>query len=56
MNGFDDYKELLAKLGKCKTSVGCLYIKKLTDVNTTILQQLLAASYAAMKDKYKSQS
>ena len=32
---------LLKKLGKHKTSKGCLYIKKLTDVNTSILNKMI---------------
>jgi len=33
MTGFSDSGELLAKLGEHSTSGGCLYIKKLADVN-----------------------
>jgi hypothetical protein len=33
--------EALARLGKHKTGVGCLYIKKLADVDTTVLEQLI---------------
>lgn len=29
MPGFADYQELVDKLGKCKTSVSCIYINKL---------------------------
>lgn len=38
-------KALLAKLGKHKTSVACLYINKLADVDMEILRQLIAASW-----------
>ena len=31
MSGFDQYDDLMAKLGKHKTGKSCLYIKKLTD-------------------------
>ncbi|HLO90113.1 MAG TPA: DUF1801 domain-containing protein [Lentimicrobium sp.] len=34
----------LSKLGKFKTGVGCLYINKLADVDTDILQQLINLS------------
>ena len=37
---FDKHKDLLYKLGKHKTGVGCLYIKKLTDVDAAVLQEL----------------
>ena len=45
MPGFNDYTDLLGKLGKHKTSVGCLYINKLSDIDTNVLQQLITRSY-----------
>lgn len=45
MPGFDDYDDLLSKLGKRKTSKACLYINKLSDIDTTILKQLIQRSY-----------
>lgn len=39
--GFDRHNDALAKLGKHKTGVGCLYIKRLSDVDTTVLQQII---------------
>ncbi len=33
--------ELLKKLGKHKTGKGCLYINKLTDVDTAVLKKLI---------------
>mgnify|MGYP004417309097 CR=1 FL=1 len=45
MPGFSDYSDLLDKLGKHKTSKGCLYINKLSDVNENILKQLIERSY-----------
>lgn len=32
---------LIQKLGKCKTSKACLYIKKLADVDKNVLQELI---------------
>lgn len=52
MHGFDEYTDLLAALGKHKTSKGCLYINKLADVDTAILRKLIKASVTAMKKKY----
>jgi hypothetical protein len=49
MPGVDHYKELVAKLGKCKTSVSCLYINKLADVDTKVLKTLLNTAYKNMK-------
>jgi Domain of unknown function (DU1801) len=41
-------KTLLEKLGKHKLSGGCLHIKKLSDVDITVLRTILANSYAEM--------
>lgn len=46
MPGLNDYSELLGKLGKHKTSVGCLYINKLSDVNLGVLEQVIQLSHA----------
>lgn len=49
MGGFDKHAGLLKKLGKYKTSVGCLYIKKLADVDKKVLKELVAESVKTMK-------
>lgn len=41
-SGWDD--GLLSKLGKHKTGKGCLYFKKLSDVNLEILDELITKS------------
>ena len=53
MGGFDSEKKLLEKLGKYKTSVGCLYIKKLDDVDKKVLKELVTASVKKMKSQVK---
>jgi len=52
MPGFDRFKDELAKLGKHKTSVSCLYIKKLADVDETILKNIIINAYESMKKQY----
>jgi hypothetical protein len=49
-----DAKEpkLLAKLGRHKTGVSCLYINKLADVDETVLRDLISRSWAYMNEKY----
>lgn len=49
MGGFDAHKDLLKKLGKFTTSVGCLYIKKLDDVDKKVLKELVTASVKRIK-------
>jgi hypothetical protein len=48
------YENLFAQLGKHKTGASCVYINKLSDVNETILRELIKQSYDFMKEKYPS--
>lgn len=41
-----DAEALLGKLGKHTTGKGCLYINKLADVNTTVLETLIRSAVA----------
>lgn len=41
---FKDYAKVFDKLGKHKTGAGCLYIKKLEDINMDILKELIEVS------------
>jgi len=50
--GLGEVEELLAKLGKHKTGKGCIYIKRLADVDMAVLEELVADSYARMKRTY----
>lgn len=52
MDGFNNYKDQLASLGKHKTSVSCLYINKLADVDMKVLEGMVKESYLAMKAKH----
>ena len=50
MPGFQDYDQLLANLGKTKTSKGsCMYINKLEDVDRECLKELIIQSVKDMK-------
>lgn len=44
MGGFDAYEGLLDKLGKYKTGKGCLYLKRLSDVDENALKELVTRS------------
>lgn len=46
------FPELLKDLGKHTTSVGCLYINKLQDVDITVLEKLITASYKWSKEEF----
>lgn len=47
-----DQDELLARLGKHKTGKCCLYIKKLSAVDEAVLEELIVATLAYMREKY----
>jgi hypothetical protein len=51
MDGTARYSELLAKLGKHTGTGYCLYIKRLSDVELPILEQIVQQSYEYMKSK-----
>ena len=48
MPGFEEFDDLLGKLGKHRIGVGCLYIDKLADVDISVLRDLIAKSYEKM--------
>ena len=47
-----NFPELLKDLGKHTTSVACLYINKLEDVDLDILEKLIAISFERAKQEY----
>ena len=54
MLGIMDHQDLLKDLGKHKAAKGCLYIKKLDDVNVSVLEKLVKRSVDTLKKKYPS--
>lgn len=54
MAGFSDFDKLMARLGKHKTGKSCLYIKRLADVDETVLRQLIDGSVKYMRSKYET--
>jgi hypothetical protein len=54
MSELHDYSDLLAKLGKHKTSKACIYINKLADIDISVLETLVKRAYLdAKKDLVK---
>jgi hypothetical protein len=49
-------KGLLAKLGKHKIGKGCLYIKRLADVQMGVLEELIARSVAETRRRYPGET
>lgn len=48
MSGFDEYDDLLNKLGKHSTGKSCLYIKQLADIDLEVLKELVDKSVQHM--------
>jgi hypothetical protein len=44
--------ELMGKLGKHKTGGGCIYVKKLADIDKAVLEKILKAGVASMRKKW----
>ncbi|MEU8077710.1 DUF1801 domain-containing protein [Catellatospora citrea] len=49
--GFDDDGDLLARLGPVTVSKACLYVKKLADVDTAALRELIATAFTQVHGK-----
>jgi hypothetical protein len=52
MSGFDEYDNLMSRLGKYKTGKSCLYIKKIDDVDQDVLQELVKKSVEHMEESH----
>lgn len=50
--GFEPYQAVLERLGKHKVGKSCLYIKRLDDVDTSALRELVRQSLADMNERY----
>lgn len=55
MAGFSAYDDLMARLGKHSTGKSCLYVKRLSDIDRDVLEDLIAQSVAYMREKYQTQ-
>jgi ABC-type phosphate/phosphonate transport system permease subunit len=54
MTGFGEAAVLLARFGNHTTGKGCLYIKKLADVDQHVLEALVVKSLAAKRARRPS--
>jgi hypothetical protein len=53
MGGFENYEKLLTSLGKFSRGKGCIYIKRLSDINLPTLKELIQESVLHVIDTYK---
>ena len=49
---FPEREDLLKQFGKYRSAVACIYIKKLDDINVSILKELISASVRQAKSLY----
>ena len=52
LSGFEGQEQLLEKLGKHKAGKGCLYIKRLDDIDLDVLRQLVQGTVDLIRQKY----
>ncbi|MBO9583831.1 MAG: DUF1801 domain-containing protein [Flavobacterium sp.] len=51
---FENKDELVSKFGKHKAGKGCIYVKKLSDINIDILKQMISLSVSYLQNLYPS--
>ena len=49
---FPKKESLLGTLGKYKLGKGCVYIKRLSDIDTSVLEMMISDSFEYLKNKY----
>ena len=52
MPGYQDFDDELSRLGKHKMGKSCLYIKRLSDVDETVLEEIVTKGLKIMAEKY----
>lgn len=52
MDGYNDYSDLLDKLGKHKKGKSCLNINRLADIDLEVLKQLMTRSYRYVSEHF----
>ena len=52
MPGYQDFDAELARLGKHRKGKSCLYLKRLSDVDTDVLREILVKGLAIMDERY----
>lgn len=48
MPGYQDFSDILARLGKHKIGKSCLYVNKLADIDLDVLQELIRAGLSEL--------
>ena len=53
MPGYQDYADILKRLGKHKTGAACLYVNRLADVDMDVLEELVRAGLRDLGKTYR---
>lgn len=53
MPGYADYQPMLDRLGKHKLGKACLYVNRLTDIDTDVLAELIRAGLRDLGARYR---
>lgn len=51
-SGGEDQKEMLTRLGKYKMGKSCIYIKRLTDIDVSVLTEMIRSTIQRLSEKY----
>jgi hypothetical protein len=54
-SGMEEHEPLLKNLGKFKMGKGCIYVKKLSDINQEALKKIMGATIRFLQAKYGGQ-
>lgn len=52
MPGYQDFSDELSRLGKHKIGKACLYIKRLSDIDVSVLREIMVEGVRQMDEKY----
>ena len=52
VDDFPRHQPLMNRLGKYRTGKSCLYVKRLSDIDESVLEQLIADGLDHMREKY----
>jgi len=52
--GTKEQEQLIAQLGKFKMGKGCIYVKKLSDINQDVLKKVMKETIDFLQTKYKT--
>lgn len=52
MSGAEGQADMIARLGKVKSSVSCIYVNRLDQIDMGVLREMAEASLAQMREQY----